>query len=374
MFRTVVVPLDGSPFAEQALPHALGIVRRAGATLDLVHVHVLHVLEEHKVARYSYDPGVDKEHQRKEQLYLESTAKSLATVSPVPWTAAVVSGLDSDGILQRVQDGKADLIVMTTHGRGPLDRFFLGGVADELIRQAAVPVLLVRPRDPAPGIVPEPLLEHVLVPLDGSPLAERVLEPALDFVRLWEGRCTLLRVIEASPATTAGWPNRPRPPEQEQEVAAEAYLEKIAGRLREKGTAVQTRIVVAPHAAPAILEEAQSAALRFHRLGDAWMGRPTADAVGQRHRQGDPRIFSPGTCVPADCLRRCRAPTVAAGCGRRPPIVPLCRGTVCARDPSGFCVTGPPFRSASRESTAARPDGGGHDAYGPTIASGAMLN
>jgi nucleotide-binding universal stress UspA family protein len=145
---------------------------------------------------------------------------------------------------------------MTTHGRGPLGRFFVGGVADELIRQSAVPVLLIRPRDPAPGIVPEPLLEHVLVPLDGSSLAERALEPALDFVRLWQGRCTLLRVIEASPATTAGWPNRPRPPKQEEEVAARAYLEKIAGRLREEGMAVQTRIVVAPHAAPAILDEA----------------------------------------------------------------------------------------------------------------------
>ena len=239
MFRTVVVPLDGSPFAEQALPHALGIVRRAGGTLDLVHVHAIYVSEGQKVARYSYDPGVDKEHQRKVQLYLERTAKSLATVSPVPWTAAVISGLDSEGILQRVQDRKADLIVMTTHGRGPLDRFFLGGVADELVRQAAVPVLMVRPRDLAPGVVPEPPLEHVLVPLDGSPLAERVLEPALNFVRLWQGRCTLLRVIEASPATTAGWPDRPRPPEQEQEVAAEGYLEKIAGRLREEGTAVQ---------------------------------------------------------------------------------------------------------------------------------------
>ena len=194
-------------------------------------------------------------------------------LSPVPWTAAVVSGLDSEGILQRVQDGKADLIVMTTHGRGPLGRFFLGGVADELIRQAAVPVLLVRPRDPAPGIVPEPLLEHVLVPLDGSPLAERVLEPALDFVRLWEGRCTLLRVIEASPATTAGWPNRLGPPEQEQEVAAKAYLEKIAGRLREEGTAVQTRIVVAPHAAPAILEEAQTQRCDFIALAThGWGG------------------------------------------------------------------------------------------------------
>ena len=148
-------------------------------------------------------------------------------------------------------------------------------MADELVRQAAVPVLLVRPRDRAPGIVPvpEPLLKHVLVPLDGSPLAERVLEPALDFVRLWEGRFTLLRVIEASPATAAAWPNRPRPREQEQEVAAKAYLEKIAGRLREKGTPVQTHVVVAPHAVPAILEEAQSQRCDFIALAThGWGG------------------------------------------------------------------------------------------------------
>jgi nucleotide-binding universal stress UspA family protein len=273
MFRKVVVPLDGSPFAEQALPHALGIVRRAGASLDLVHVHVLDVSEDHKVARYSYDPGVDKEHQREEQLYLENTAKALATIAPVPWTAAVVSGLDSDGILQRVQDVNADLIVMTTHGRGPLGRVFLGGVADELIRQAAVPVLLVRPQDPAPGTVSEPPLEHVLVPLDGSSLAEHILEPVLDFVRLWQGSCTLLRVIEASPATSAEWPNRPRAPELEQVVAAESYLEKIAGRLREKGTAVQSRVVIAPHAAPAILEQAQTQRCDFVALAThGWGG------------------------------------------------------------------------------------------------------
>jgi nucleotide-binding universal stress UspA family protein len=268
MFRTVLGPLDGSPFAEQALPHALGIVRRAGATLDLVHVHVLYGSEEHVVARYrcSYDPEIDEKYREQEQLYLEGTAKWLATVSPVPWTAAVVSGLDADGILQRVQDGKADLIVMTTHGRGPLGRFFLGGVADELIRQAAVPVLLVRPRDPTPGIVPEPLLEHVLIPLDGSPLAERVLEPALDLVRLWEGRCTLLRVIEASPPSIAGRPNQLRAPEEERKAEARAYLEKIAERLLDEGISVQTRVVVAPHAAPVILEEAQTQRCDFIAL------------------------------------------------------------------------------------------------------------
>ncbi len=62
MFRTIVLPLDGSPFAEQALPLAFEIVRRSGATLDLIHVHALHVMDEHKIARYSYDPRVVKEH------------------------------------------------------------------------------------------------------------------------------------------------------------------------------------------------------------------------------------------------------------------------------------------------------------------------
>jgi nucleotide-binding universal stress UspA family protein len=218
------------------------------------------------VARYSYDPEIDEKYRRQEQLYLEGTAKWLAAVSPVPMTTAVVNGLDADGILQRVQDGKADLIVMTTHGRGSLGRFFLGSVADELIRKTEVPALLVRPRDPAPDVVPEPLLEHVLVPLDGSALAERVLGPALELVRSWEGRCTLLRVIEASPAPTAGRPNRPRSPEEEQEKAAQEYLEKIAARLREEGVSVQTRVVVAPQAAPVILEEAQTQRCDFIAL------------------------------------------------------------------------------------------------------------
>ena len=61
MFCTVLVPLDGSPFAEQALPHALGIVPRAGATLDLVHVHVLYAVPDPAYGRYAYAPKIDEE-------------------------------------------------------------------------------------------------------------------------------------------------------------------------------------------------------------------------------------------------------------------------------------------------------------------------
>ncbi len=239
MFRSILTPLDGSPFAEQALPLALSIARRAGAKLDLLHVHVLYALTDPRPSRYTYDAKEDAEYRREEQLYLDGTAKWLAAVSPVPTSTVVVSGTGADGILERAWSSSPDLVVMATHGRGRVARFFLGSVADELVRQAEVPVLLVPTRDPAPRILPEPVLENVLVALDGSALAERVLEPALDFVRLVQGRCTLLRVAEETQA-----------------VEARAYLESIARPIRKEGIVVQTRVIVAPHAAEAILEEA----------------------------------------------------------------------------------------------------------------------
>lgn len=248
------MPLDGTPFAEQALPHARSIVRRAGATLDLVHVHVPHALTDPACGRYAFVPEIDQEHRRQEGLYLEGTAKSLSAEAQVPATTAVVNGLDSDGILQRVHDSKADLIVMTTHARGPLGRFFQGGVADDLIRHAAIPLLLVRPRDGHADTVAEPRLDHLLVPLDGSALAECVLEPALNMVRLWQGRCTLLRVLNAR--SVVGRPDQPGAQEGKRE--AEAYLQKITERLRDEGVSVQSRVVVAPDTASAILEEAQT--------------------------------------------------------------------------------------------------------------------
>jgi nucleotide-binding universal stress UspA family protein len=257
MFRTILTPLDGSPFAEQALPYALSLARSSGASLDLVEVHILYALKDPTLGRYCYDPNLDVQCKQQEELYLEGTAKWLAAVAPVPITSAVVSGLEADGILERIGTGKADLVVMTTHGRGPLGRFFLGSVADELIRRAAVPVLLVRPGEPAPGLVPEPGLENVLIPLDGSTLAEQVLEAATDVIRLREGSGTLLRVLESRTRvpTSKGMPAGA--PERDQEAEAWDYLEKIAERFRSEGLRVQTRVVAAPRAAEAILKEAE---------------------------------------------------------------------------------------------------------------------
>jgi len=257
MFRTILVPLDGSPFAEQALPWALSLARRAGARLDLVRVHVNHVLKDPMHRGVPYDSVLAAECKQQEQLYLDGTAKWLASVAPVSVTAAVVPGLPADGILEGIRFRQADLVVMTTHGRGPLGRAFVGSVADEVLRRAPVPVLLIRPCEPGLGLIPEPAAANVVVPLDGSALAEKALEPALEVARLAEGGCTLLRVVEIHSSLPDAPPGSPGQPGEIHVEEARAYLEGVAGRLRHRGEVVQTHVVVGRGAAETILEQAR---------------------------------------------------------------------------------------------------------------------
>jgi nucleotide-binding universal stress UspA family protein len=261
MYSSLLVPLDRSAFAEQALPWALGIARRAKARLNLVEVHALYALDDPHAAWTAFEPSVDDAYKQAEELYLNATAKWLMAMAPVTVTAGMPAGLAvdqeavADSILEHVQTAKTDLIVMTTHGRGTVGRFMLGSVADQLIRRAGVPVLVVRPSDKAPEIIPEPLLDEMLIPLDGSPYAEQILEPAMALARLMEARCNLLRIVESRSSSARLAADGSTEKEQ-----AETYLERIAARLREQDLPVQARVLVASHAAEAILKEAEEKA------------------------------------------------------------------------------------------------------------------
>ena len=146
--------------------------------------------------------------------------------------------------MKRFHATRAGLVVMTTHGLGPVGRFLLGSVADDLIRRGPAPVLLVPPHDPAPGLIPEPDLNRILIPLDGSGLSEGAVVPALDLARTLGATCTLLRVLEGNDDSSA-----------EGREAAETYLHKVA-EAGPTGLRVDIRVVQARHAAEAILEEA----------------------------------------------------------------------------------------------------------------------
>ena len=256
MFRSILVPLDGSAFAEQALPLAADVARRAGAALNLVRVHFLYALQEPACAWLPFDPAADAALKEQEQAYLLAVGRRVAHPQ-TPLTTSLALGLEADGILEHAKACNADLIVMTTHGLGPVSRFFLGSVADEIVRRSPVPVLLLRPHDPPVEPTAPSVVSNVLIPLDGSELAEKVLPAAAELARLLGVRCILFRVVEARPHTpvAADVPELPLEPHMGE---ARSYLRGIAERLHEPAPGADVRVVVAPHAAGAILEAAQS--------------------------------------------------------------------------------------------------------------------
>jgi nucleotide-binding universal stress UspA family protein len=93
---------------------------------------------------------------------------------------------------------------MTTHGRGPLSRFWLGSVATELVQCSPVPVLLVRPKEGLPDLAADPAPRRILIPLDGSPLGEGVIPVAVAVGTLSGAAYRLLRVVPPVPSSGGG--------------------------------------------------------------------------------------------------------------------------------------------------------------------------
>lgn len=252
MFRSLLVPLDGSPLSEHALPYAVDIAKRASAAVQLFHVHVPLV---YATGISILDSGADERAKDQESAYLDRMVRRWMIVAPdVRISAALLEGFPPDVL--REQMSKADLVVMATHGRGPASRFWLGSVADALVRITTVPLLLLRPSEQPPPVALAPPFRHLMIPLDGSDLAEQVLEPTMQLGRLMGASYTLLRVVKPD----LGWPAMTFLNETQTRRALDeghAYLDRIAERLRKLGLTVQTRAVLHTQPAEAILEETQ---------------------------------------------------------------------------------------------------------------------
>jgi nucleotide-binding universal stress UspA family protein len=272
MYRSLLVPLDGSPLGEQALPLALSIARRAEATLHVVHVHS--PLADAYTDGITYiDPSLDvhlKEHRRE---YLDGLVERLASMSTVRISPLVLEGGIVESLRAYSQSTEVDLVVMTTHGRGPLRRLWLGSVADQLVRQLPMPLLLVRPQEADADLRQEPVLQHVLLPLDGSALAEQMIEPAVALGSLMGADYTLLRVI--TPPTPLGFSAEgaslgemtqsvmdqiDQLHEASRKQAAD-YLDRVAERLRQQSLTVRTKVAIEEQPAVAIIHEAVAPAV-----------------------------------------------------------------------------------------------------------------
>jgi nucleotide-binding universal stress UspA family protein len=259
MYRSIMVPLDGSAFGEQALPYALSIVRASGAALSLVHVH-----RDQTVYLVGPTPVVDATEnvcqRASEGAYLTALSQRLAAQAGRPISVALLDEPVADALAAHAAETHADLIVLTSHGRGGMSRIWLGSTADALVRQTATPLLVIRPTEERTSEGEEPHIEHVLIPLDGSELAEDILEHALALGSLTGARYTLLEAIDPNTVVYISPPATVSISELEIErlrEAAQKYLDGVAERLRARGYAVQIAVALAPPST-AILEHAHT--------------------------------------------------------------------------------------------------------------------
>jgi nucleotide-binding universal stress UspA family protein len=203
--------------------------------------------------------------------YNDAMIQRLAAVGDISLSAAYLEGPVVESTINRhAADSGADLMVMTTQGRAPMARFWLGSVADALLRQASIPILYVRPQDGEPDLNQVPSLKRMLIPLDGSELAEQILEPAVALAAATQAEITLIRVVQQ--LTPAGYdPDsgrisgiRPALLQQLREIdrkewtSAEVYLNQIAGRLGSPSLTVKTRTISHIRPAIAIIDDAES--------------------------------------------------------------------------------------------------------------------
>jgi len=189
MFKNILVPLDGSFVGETALPYACALAVRTAASLTLVRAA-------HVPAGVG-DRG--SEYQRviaEAETYLSAQAQALASQGFAVQTAVPFGGSPAAWITEEVGMRKADLIVMATHDRSGPNRWLHGSVAEAVVGQAGVPVVLVRATEGARPIerlgVARP---ELVVPLDGSGLAEAALPLARGLAKALGGHIVLVGVI-----------------------------------------------------------------------------------------------------------------------------------------------------------------------------------
>ena len=233
MTRQILVPLDGSPLSEHALPLATALVRTLDARLLLVHA------QRADTTSSEHPPDLDAVAQR-----IRSGGIDVETAT---CSAQEVDGTGA-AILSAAGEHDAALIVMATHGYGGLGRWLYGSVADQLVRQTTVPIMLVSPLLAAAW--PEDRPPRVLVPLDGSERSEAILGPLGALVKPLGGQLILLHVSESidylnehpdycevcRAARAAGTELDIEP------VRARLYLDGVAGRLRADGFTVTTQV------------------------------------------------------------------------------------------------------------------------------------
>lgn len=244
----VLVPLDGSALAEQAIPYAAAL---AGPGEEITFVQVAPPPEPIVDPVRGKLPLTDQDIARYEDRIragLAAIAKRWQTVVPKV-KLEVAFGDPAEEIVRLAEHDRYDLIVMASHGRGALGRWTFGSVADRVVRSSSVPVMIIRPHD-APVELGVAQIHRFIVPLDGSELANRVLPLVERLAQRLRHPVLLISVVPPAeellgPLALAAFVSGDAYRRQREEIEARMRQaqEAAATRLEAAGIPVERRIV-----------------------------------------------------------------------------------------------------------------------------------
>ncbi|MEO7823336.1 MAG: universal stress protein [Gemmatimonadaceae bacterium] len=270
MYKTIMVPTDCSGFDREAIRVALRLADRSSAVLHLVRVRTNNEF----IGTGLTPDGIEIALLGDRDSTL-SELNAVATECRNSGNSDVVSSLEEgpvpDALAGYASRNDISLIVISSHSRGGFSRFSLGSVTDSLIRHTTIPVLVVK--SPASYLNPQvrDAFRRIVVPLDGSPLAERILPAVVGLAGLEDAEITLLNVQSLTNAAVrsarqaVAWTDASF-------AATQGYLRLIAERLRGSGLTATCEIVVGDNvaeeiAAYAARERADLIAIATHGRG-----------------------------------------------------------------------------------------------------------
>ena len=277
MFKNILIPLDGTPVAAAALPYAQAVATRTGARLILVRAAHLqrplgNALDQQRVIAEAED-------------YLAVHGQKLAKHGFEVETGVPFGGAAANWIVEETDLRRADLVVMATHDRIGPDRWVHGSVAEVVVGRAHVPVLLVGPSHGAQ--LAERLTSErpvLVVPLDGSELAEAALPFAREFAATFGGQLVLVGVVPGPGylvAAQGGVLTYGAADYESLQADAETYLNGIASQLTADGVrvAVSVRCGIPAQQIAATASERGAAAVVMASHGRTGMVRSILGSV-----------------------------------------------------------------------------------------------
>ena len=245
MFNRILLPLDGSDIAENALAYGEELAGKFGSELVLYHVHG----QEHQYQEHMF------------HVYLDSTAESMQNHmnSKIKISTIVEAGEPTENICNLVDRNNIDLIIMTAvSSAGYKIGKLLGSVTDHICRNVPIPVMLIRPNSVKPPYPDGQFFKRILVPLDGSELSNLALPVAEELAARLKLSTTLFQMANMIRLYDSGYgvvtyPNYSALNEQEKERAT-TDLNTIQESLKQKGLDVTSTVILGFDAAYEIIE------------------------------------------------------------------------------------------------------------------------